>query len=117
MMSGSFRAVVTATAAAGIGVTTFTPRSLFEIRVAAIAVVVALGWAPLLPHMGRRLPVTGILLVVALASAWLVRETHSLAWLAPILAGSLIAIFLAQMFRRHRDRKSTRLNSSHVPIS
>ena len=79
MMSGSFRAVVTATAAAGIGVTTFTPRPLFEITVAAIAVVVALGWAPLLPHMGRRLPVTAILLVVALASAWLVRATH-LAW-------------------------------------
>lgn len=104
MMSGSFRAVVTATAAAGIGVTTFTPRPLFDITVTAIAVVVALGWAPLLPHMGRRLPVTGILLVVALASAWLVRATHSLAWLAPILAGSLIAIFVAQMFRRDRTR-------------
>lgn len=103
MMSGNFRAVVTATAAAGIGVTAFTPRPLFEITVAAIPVVVALGWAPLLPRMGRRLPVTGILLVVALASAGLVRLTNSLAWLAPVLAGSLIALFVAQMFRRDRE--------------
>lgn len=103
MMSGNFRAVVTATAAAGLGVTTFTPRPLFEITVAAIAVVVALGWTPLLPRMGRRLPVTVILALVALASAWLVRSTHSIAWLAPILAGSLIALFAAQMLRRNRE--------------
>lgn len=103
MMSGNFRAVVTATAAAGIGVTTFTPRPLFEITVAAIAVVVALGWAPLLPRMGRRIPVTIILVGVALASAALVKTTHSIAWLAPVVAGSLIAIFVAQMFRRDRD--------------
>ncbi len=103
MMSGNFRAVVTATAAAGIGVTTFTPRPLYEITVAAIAVVVALGWAPLLPRMGRRIPVTSILVVVALSSAALARASHSVAWLAPIVAGSLIAIFVAQMFRRNRD--------------
>jgi len=102
MMSGNFRAVVTATAAAGIGVTTFTPRSLFEITVAAIAVVVALGWAPLLPRMGRRLPITIILVVVALVAAFLVRLTHAVAWLAPIVASALIAIFLAQLFRRER---------------
>ena len=103
MMSGNFRAVVTATATAGLGVTAFTPRPLFDITVAAIAVVVALGWSPLLPRMGRRLPVTIILVLVALAAAYLVRTTHSIAWLAPILAGSLIALFVAQMFRRHRE--------------
>lgn len=103
MMSGSFRAVVTATAAAGIGVTTFTPRPLFEVTVAAIAVVVALGWSRLLPVGGRHLPVTIILLAASLTSAGLVRATHSLAWLAPIVAASLIAIFVAQMFRRSRE--------------
>src|SRR5690625_4989183 len=102
MMSGNFRAVVTATAAAGIGVTTFTPRPLFDITVAAIAVVVAAGWVDILPESGRRLPTTGILLTVAFASAGLVRYTQSIAWLGPILAGSLIAIFVAQMFRKER---------------
>lgn len=102
MMSGNFRAVVTATAAAGLGVTTFTPRPLFEITVAAIAVVVALGWAPLLPNMGKRLPITSILVATAVAAAVLVRLTHSIAWLAPVFAGALIAVFVAQMFRKER---------------
>lgn len=103
MMSGNFRAVVTATAAAGIGVTTFTPRPLFEVTVAAIAVVVALGWAPLLPRAGNRLPVTIILVVVAIAASLLVRATNSVAWLAPVVAFALITIFAAQMFRRDRE--------------
>lgn len=102
MMSGSFRAVVTATAAAGIGVTTFTPRPLFEITVTAIVAVVALGWSSLLPRGQWRPAVTGILLAVALSAAWLVRATQSLAWLAPVIAGAIIALFVAQMFRRER---------------
>jgi|SRR5690625_946275 len=103
MMSGNFRAVVTATAAAGIGVTTFAPRPLFEITVAAIAVVVALGWEPLLPRIGRRMPVTAILVLVAIGAAVLVRATASVAWLAPVLAFALITIFVAQMFRADRE--------------
>lgn len=100
MMSGNFRAVVTATAAAGIGVTTFTPRPLFEITVVAIALVVALGWAPLLPQSGRRLPITIILVLVALGASYAVYTTQAIDWLAPIFALALIAIFVAQMFRR-----------------
>lgn len=103
MMSGRFRAVVTATGAAGIGVTTFTPEPLFDITVAAFAGVISLGWLPLLPGGGKRIPVTGILLLTALLSAWAVRTTGSLTWLAPIVAGALIAIFTAQMLRRDRS--------------
>ncbi|HLS01595.1 MAG TPA: hypothetical protein VK054_06380 [Beutenbergiaceae bacterium] len=103
MMSGNFRAVLTATAAAGIGVTTFTPRPLFEITVAAIVVIIALGWSPLLQLWNRAVPITVVLVMVGLVSVYLVRLTHAVAWLAPIVAGALIAIFVAQLFRRNRD--------------
>lgn len=99
MMSASFRAVVAATAATGIGVTTLTPRPLLTITVAAIAVICALGW-PTIVDVPARIPSTVVLLVTAAASVAVIELVRDVAWLAVVCAGAVLAAFLAQLFRR-----------------
>ncbi|MPV50430.1 MULTISPECIES: hypothetical protein [unclassified Pseudactinotalea] len=98
-MSGSFRAVVAATAATGVGVTTLTPRPLLTITVAAIAVICALGW-PALVGLPARAAATVVLLATAASSVLVVELLQDLAWLAVVAAGAVLAAFLAQLFRR-----------------
>ncbi len=99
MMSASFRAVVAATAATGIGVTTLTPRPLLTATVAAIAVVCALGW-PTIVDVPARLVSTIVLLVTAAASVLVVELLQDVAWLAVVCAGAVLVSFAAQLFRR-----------------
>lgn len=99
MMSGSFRAVVAATAATGIGVTTFTPRPLLTITVAAIAVICAWGW-PRLVGIPARVPALVVLLSTAVAAVAVVEYVDNVAWLAMVCAGAILLTFIAELFRR-----------------
>ena len=66
MISGTFRAVVTATAAAGIGITAFGDRFLLVLTVAGIAALFALGWPTLLEMPARR---SGVILLALIGGA------------------------------------------------
>lgn len=99
MMSGAFRAVVAATAAAGVGITAFGERPLLVGTVAAICVLFSIGWPSLLGLPARRGAVV-VLLVTSAAAVTVVELTDDVAWAALVLAGSVLGAFGHELARR-----------------
>lgn len=99
MMSGAFRAVVTATAAAGVGITAFGDRPLLVGTVAGICVLFSIGWPSLLGLPARRGAVV-VLLLTSAAAVTVVEITDDVAWAALVLAGSVLAAFINELARR-----------------
>lgn len=99
MMSGAFRDVVTATAAAGIGITAFGERPLLVGTVAGICVLFSIGWPSLLGLPARRGAVV-VLLLTSAAAVTAVELTDDVAWAALVLAGSVLAAFVHELSRR-----------------
>lgn len=99
MMSGAFRAVVTATAATGIGMTAFGDRYLLVGTVAAMSVVFAVGWPSLLGLPSRR---GGSIVLVATAVVGLavLLLTDDLAYVAVVFGLSVVAGFVHELARR-----------------
>lgn len=99
MMSGGFRAVVTASAAAGIGVTAFTERPLLIGTVAVIAAAFAYGWPQLLGLPARR-SATVVLGLTGAAAIALVVATDDMAWVTLAFGFAVLLTFGSQMLRR-----------------
>lgn len=99
MMRGAFRGVVTATAAAGIGITAFGDRPLVVGTVLAVSVLFSIGWPSLLGLPARRGAAVVLLLTSAGAVA-VVEVTEDVAWAALVLAGSVLAAFVHELARR-----------------
>lgn len=99
MISGTFRAVVTATAAAGIGITAFGDRLLLVITVAGIAALFALGWPTLLGLPARR----GAVVVLALTGGAAIASLllwNDLLYVAVVLGVGVVAAFVRELVRR-----------------
>ncbi|WP_147918743.1 hypothetical protein [Ruania zhangjianzhongii] len=99
MISGTFRAVVTATAAAGIGITAFGDRSLLVITVAGIAALFAIGWPTLLELPARR----GAVVVLALTGGAAIAALlvwNDLLYVAVVLGVGVVAAFVRELVRR-----------------
>lgn len=99
MISGTFRAVVTATAAAGIGITAFGDRYLLVLTVAGIAMLFALGWPTLLGLPARRSAVVVLGLIGAAAIASLL-VWDDLLYVAVVVGLGIVAAFVRELFRR-----------------
>lgn len=99
MLSKSFRAVVTATASAGVGLTAFGDRPLLIITVAGMGAIFALGWPGLLGLPARQ--GTSLLLLITVAAGvalqWL---TGDLAYAALGFGIVVVAAFVLQLLRR-----------------
>jgi len=98
-MRESFRAVVTATAATGVGVTAFGERPLLVITVAGMGAIFALGWPGLLGLPARRGTTVLLLLTVAVGVALQV-ATRDLAYAALWFGLVVVASFVLQLLRR-----------------
>lgn len=99
MMSGAFRGVVTATAAAGVGITAFGDRPLLVGTVLGICVLFSIGWPSLLGLPARRGAVV-VLLLTSVASVGVIELTSDVAWAALVLAGSVLGAFVHELTRR-----------------
>lgn len=99
MLKSGFRAVVTATAAAGVGITAFGERPLLVGTVAGICVLFSIGWPSLLGLPARRGSVV-VLLLTSAAAVTVVEMTDDVAWAALVLAGSVLATFVHELARR-----------------
>src|SRR5699024_1005950 len=99
VLSKSFRAVVTATAAAGVGVTAFGERPLLVGTVAGMSVIFAVGWPGLLGLPARR-GTSVLLLLTVLVSTGLQLLTEDLAFTALAFGGLVVAAFVLQLLRR-----------------
>ncbi|WP_156253104.1 hypothetical protein [Pseudactinotalea terrae] len=99
MMRRAFRAVVTATAAAGVGITAFGERPLLIGTVAGICALFSIGWPTLLGLPARRGAVV-VLLLTSGAAVTVVEITEDVAWAALVLAGSVLAAFVNELARR-----------------
>lgn len=99
MMSGAFRAVVTATAAAGVGITAFGDRPLLVGTVLGICVLFSIGWPSLLGLPARR-GASAVLILTSVAGVGVVELTEDVAWAALVLAGSVLAAFIHELARR-----------------
>lgn len=99
MLSKSFRAVVTATASAGVGLTAFGDRPLLVTTVAGMGGIFALGWPGLLGLPARQ--GTSVLLLATVAAGvslqWL---TGDLAYAALGFGIVVVAAFVLQLLRR-----------------
>ncbi|WP_159621686.1 hypothetical protein [Ruania rhizosphaerae] len=99
MISGTFRAVVTATAAAGIGITAFGERGLLVGTIAGIVAVFAIGWPRLLGLPAPRGATVVLLLTAAAAfSALLIWE--DLLYVAVATGLGVVGAFLHELTRR-----------------
>lgn len=99
MLSKSFRAVVTATAATGVGLTAFGDRPLLVITVAGMGVIFAVGWPGLLGLPARR--GTGALLLLTLVAGVVLQwHTGDLAYVAMAFGAVVVAAFVLQLLRR-----------------
>src|SRR5690625_3722960 len=98
-MRESFRAVVTATAATGVGVTAFGERPLSVITVAGMGAIFALGWPGRLGLPARRGTTVLLLLTVAVGVALQV-ATRDLAYAALWFGLVVVASFVLQLLRR-----------------
>ncbi len=96
---GAFRAVVTATAAAGIGITAFGERPLLVGTVAGICALFSIGWPSLVGLPARR-GASVVLLLTSAAAVTLVELTDDVAWAALVLAGSVLGAFVHELMRR-----------------
>lgn len=99
MIRGAFRSVVTATAAAGVGITAFGERPLLVGTVLGVSALFSVGWPSLLGLPTRRGAVAVLLLTAASAVA-VVELTADVAWLALVLAGAVLAGFVHELARR-----------------
>lgn len=99
MLSKSFRAVVTATAATGVGITAFGDRYLLVLTVAAMLVVFAIGWPGLLGLPARRGSAV-LLLMGMLAGIALILLTADLAFVAVAFGLLVVAAFVHELLRR-----------------
>ncbi|WP_154795890.1 hypothetical protein [Occultella kanbiaonis] len=99
MMSGAFRAVVAATAAAGIGITAFGDRYLLIGTVAAIGALFSLGWPALLGLPAPR-GASVVLLATVAASIGVLLLTDDLAFVAVVFALSVVGAFVHELVRR-----------------
>ncbi|TDE88334.1 hypothetical protein EXU48_23450 [Occultella glacieicola] len=99
MMGGPFRAVVAATAAAGIGITAFGERYLLIGTVAAIGALFSIGWPSLLGLPARR-GASVVLLGCVVASVGVLLLTNDLAMVAVVFALSVVAAFVHELVRR-----------------
>lgn len=99
MIKSGFRAVVTATAAAGVGIAAFGERPLLVGTVAAICALFSIGWPSLLGLPAQRGAVV-VLLLTAAAAVTVVEVTDDVAWAALVLAGSVLAAFIHELARR-----------------
>lgn len=98
-VSQSFRAVVTAIAAAGVGVTAFGERNVLIIMIAVVAVVFSIGWSELL-NLPARLGSTLVLLIVTAMGLTLLLLTGDLAYVAIGFGLSVGLAFAHQLLRR-----------------
>ncbi len=98
-MSGAFRAVVTASAAAGVALTAFGERPLLVGTVLGICVLFSIGWPSLLGLPARRGAST-VLLLTSVAAVAAVELTDEPAWAASVLAGSVLGAFVHELARR-----------------
>lgn len=99
MISGTFRAVVTATAAAGIGITAFGDRYLLVLTVAGIACLFALGWPTLLGLPSK----VGAVVVLALIGGAAIASLllwDDLLYVAVVVGVGVVAAFVRELFRR-----------------
>lgn len=99
MMSGAFRAVVTATAATGVGITAFGDRPLLVGTVTAVALVFSVGW-PALLGLPARTGATVVLAATSLASTAVVEITDDVAWVAIVFALAVLGAFVHELLRR-----------------
>ncbi|SED51158.1 hypothetical protein [Ruania alba] len=99
MISGAFRAVVTAVAAAGIGITAFGDRPLLVGTIAGIVTVFAVGWPTLLGLPARRGAVA-VLLLTAAAGLTALLVWEDLLYVAVALGLGVVGAFVHEMLRR-----------------
>jgi len=99
MMSGAFRAVVTATAAAAVGIAAFGERPLLVAAVGVICVLFSIGWPSLLGLPARR-GASVVLLLTSAAAVAVVELTDDVAWAALVLAGAVLGAFVHELLRR-----------------
>lgn len=99
MLSKPFRAVVTATAAAGVGVTAFGDRPLLVTTVGGMSVIFSLGWPGLLGLPARK-GTSVLLLLTAAVATGLQLFTEDLAYAALAFGGVVVAAFVLQLLRR-----------------
>ncbi|UFU05922.1 hypothetical protein [Ruania halotolerans] len=99
MISGAFRAVVTAAAAAGIGITAFGDRAVLVGTIAGIVALFAIGWPTLLELPARRGGVV-VLLITAAAALTALLVWDDLLYVAVALGLSVVGAFVHEMFRR-----------------
>jgi hypothetical protein len=99
MMSGAFRAVVTATAATGVGITAFGDRPLLVGTVTAIGLVFSVGW-PALLGLPARTGATVVLALTTLAATAAVELTGDVAWVAIVFAFAVLGAFVHELLRR-----------------
>src|SRR5699024_11507262 len=102
MISGTFRAVVTAAAAAGIGITAFGDRYLLVLTVAGIAFLFALGWPTLLGLPARGGALVVLALIGAAAIATLLR------WVGLLYAAVVVGLGAVAAFVRALPRPGGR---------
>lgn len=98
-MSKSFRAVVTATAATGVGITAFGDRYLLVLTVTAMVVIFAIGWPGLLGLPARR-GSTMLLLISLVAGVSTILLTADLAYVALAFGLLVVAAFVHELLRR-----------------
>lgn len=99
MISSGFRAVVSAAAAAGIGIAAFGDRPLLIGTVAGVCALFSIGWPSLLGLPAQRGAVV-VLLLTSAAAVTVVEVTDDVAWAALVLAGSVLAAFIHELARR-----------------
>ncbi len=99
MLNKSFRAVVTATAAAGVALTAFGDRYLLIITILGFTWLFAAGWAELL-GLPARLGTSILLIFSAAAGVYLQVVTGDLAYVAASFGVVVALAFVHQMLRR-----------------
>ncbi|MFV0252775.1 MAG: hypothetical protein ACK5H2_05510 [Beutenbergiaceae bacterium] len=99
MMGGTFRAVVTAAAAAGVGIAAFGQRPVLVGTVAACCAIFAIGW-PILLDLPSRTGASVVLLLTGAAAIAVIEITGDFAWVTIVLAGAVLAAFIHELARR-----------------
>lgn len=99
MIGGTFRAVVTAATAAGVAISAFGDRPLLVGTIAAYCVIFAIGW-PILLGLPAQRGASVVLIGTAAVAIGVIELTDDVAWVALVLAGSVLAAFLHELARR-----------------
>ncbi|UFU02596.1 hypothetical protein LQF12_14035 [Ruania suaedae] len=99
MISGTFRAVVTAAVAAGIGITAFGERGLLIGTIAGLVALFSIGWPRLLGLPAPR-GATVVLLLTAAASLSALLVWDDLLYVAVAAGLGVVAAFVHELVRR-----------------